>query len=523
MGKKIRISEEQAIRLFGAGAVKNLQEADGGKYDSVGFNTSFRDPSVSKDRPMGASTLKMRNLGNTNLDDTSVMNTGNDFVNAVVKYIYQINGGPVGIMDALEIVNKLKGKDVSKELGDAGLGSAGQVKSFLDTLDIATIFSNYLVMDQQDYVYYRLANLTPEEITTIKETYGKDFSTWGTKCDGCGLEEWQTNVFIQSGNDAHINLEYMGSAGKSSDGKSLGSMKSYRIPFEIHHMNDNPSDNSPLNLSCLCPNCHSLTGSYGKSKGTVNIQTLQQIEDKVKPVNTDAIAEEIKQRLTTGHFQDMSISKKMTTNSLPEIGVTEQELTSGINNMLDNIQVWINEHGKDIKALSATKSSPIPIGEIGGREFRATVLFDSDKDRYWVRLFSDIGDSQNKASNFEGKLIEFVPNGPNHQKMIDQMEAFIVRTLTSTKPNQVMTSPWATPSMNPTNVNQMSKVKDPDAYNEKFKDLNGFDPHSSEKRKTVDPKKLAVYNRAKEQYEKATTPTEKNMWAKVMRQSNPYG
>ena len=500
MIKKIKITEEQAVKLFGAG---------------------YRDPSIGKNNATGNATLKMRNLGNTKIDGDASPKSGNDFVNTVIKYIYQINGGPVGIMDALDIVNKLRGKDVSDELGKAGFDT-NNVKKFLDTLDIATIFSNYLVMDQPDYVYYRLSNLTPEEISMIKETYGKDFATWGTKCDGCGLEEWQTNVFTQSGDDAHINLEYMGSAGKSGDGKSLGSMKAYRIPFEIHHMNENPADNSPFNLSCLCPNCHSLTGSYGRSKTIVDPRKLQALEDRVKPIDTDAVANEIKQRLSVGHFEDMSLSKKMTATSLPEIGLTEQELSSGVNEIIENLKLWINKNGRDIKALSATKSKPVPLAEIGGREFRGSVLLDTKHDTYWVRLFSDIGEAQDGSSNFEGKLFEFIPDGVNQQKMIDQIEAFIVRTLTSTDPNQIKVSNWAGKRLNPSNVQDMSKEKDPEAYNEKFKELNGFDPHSKEKTKEIDPEKLRLYNMVKNNYENATTPSQKEMFLNLMRRYNPY-
>ena len=524
MAKKIKISEQQAIRLFGKGAVLKLNEVSDGKYDSVGFDPSFRDPSIGKSNAMGNSVFKMRNLGNTKLSSDSTMKTGNDFVNTVVKYIYQINGGPVGIMDALDIVNKLKGKDVSKELSGAGLETPENVKTFLDTLDIATIFSNYLVMDQPDYVYYRLAHLSPEEIATIKETYGKDFATWGTKCDGCGLEEWQTNVLTQSGDDAHINLEYMGSAGKSGDGKSLGQMKSYRIPFEIHHMNENTVDNSPLNLSCLCPNCHSLTGSYARSKMAIDPNKLKQLEEKTKPVDTDVIAKEIKERLYTGHFQDMSLSKEMTKTSLPSVGINETELNEGVDGIVQNIGAWIAEHGTDIVALSATKTKPVTVGEIGGRQFFASVILDTKANKYWVRLFSDVGNSQDASSNFEGKLFEFAMNGPQREKMIDQIEAFVMRALTSTKPNEVKVTPWRGKKMNPANVGDMSKEKNPDSYNEKFKELNGFDPHSTDKVRRVSPedsKREQMYNKAKTNFENAKTPSERKIWANLMKQFEP--
>lgn len=36
-----------------------------------------------------------------------------------------------------------------------------------------------------------------------------------------------------------------------------------RIPLEIHHIDGNPFNHSENNLRLLCPNCHSLTPTYG--------------------------------------------------------------------------------------------------------------------------------------------------------------------------------------------------------------------------------------------------------------------
>jgi len=46
-----------------------------------------------------------------------------------------------------------------------------------------------------------------------------------------------------------------------------------KIPLTIHHKNNNPYDTREENLELLCPNCHSLTESYGgsnKGKGRKN-------------------------------------------------------------------------------------------------------------------------------------------------------------------------------------------------------------------------------------------------------------
>ena len=40
------------------------------------------------------------------------------------------------------------------------------------------------------------------------------------------------------------------------------------IPLEVEHIDGNPYNSSPENLTLLCPNCHSLTKSYrGANKG----------------------------------------------------------------------------------------------------------------------------------------------------------------------------------------------------------------------------------------------------------------
>jgi hypothetical protein len=40
------------------------------------------------------------------------------------------------------------------------------------------------------------------------------------------------------------------------------------IPLEVEHINGNPFDNNPKNVTLLCPNCHSLTSTFrGANKG----------------------------------------------------------------------------------------------------------------------------------------------------------------------------------------------------------------------------------------------------------------
>ena len=46
----------------------------------------------------------------------------------------------------------------------------------------------------------------------------------------------------------------------------------YPIPLEVHHKDGDRTNNSPENLSLLCPNCHSLTDNYrGRKSAQVKV------------------------------------------------------------------------------------------------------------------------------------------------------------------------------------------------------------------------------------------------------------
>lgn len=483
MDKRVKISESQLRRLFGDSFVKYISEdTSDGQKDSVGFNTyggRYDEPN------RGGYIGKVRNLGHTSLggkvtdpqtehpeENVGLPESKNGFADSVVRYIYKMNGGPVNILDALEIVNKLKGKDISREIEKVGVRLDGEVKQFLDTLDIATIFSNYLVMDQQDYVYYRLANLSEQEIKTIKDTYGRDFSSWGTKCDGCGLEVWKTNVFVNRGDDAHISFEYMGSAGKSQDGKSLGEMKTYRIPFQIHHMNENPMDNSPLNLSCLCPNCHSLTGSYGMNKApTLNagdIKKLAEAENRNTPEENDKIAQAIKERLAMGHFSDTTISKQMANNA----GIDQNEISDAVDKLIEQALTWYESDKMKPRAKGEYRgeTEPKKVLSIGGRDFYASYVTRDDSP--FIRLYNDTarGEQTEVSSNFRPELVKVDAEHPERAK--ERLVMFINRTLQSTKTGSKRIENWDKPANFVKSINDLSKEKDPEAYQKMLDDMS---------------------------------------------------
>ena len=269
------------------------------KENISGMNHGSR---VSKSFPNQAEAwLKMQDLGQAGVGyygdvDNPMQNTvdfgdkypvsNDEILKKLYELNFEVNGKaegltepkPIGLIDALYLMY---------DIGDNGnkLEINNQViENFLDSLSITTILSNFVSVNAPDYVYGRLLNLSKEELDVIKKEYGKDFSAWGKKCDGCGISTWKTNIIPDAHDDAHINLEYMaGERGyqgssvneaksKKTGGSSTGRRKlvEMKIPFQIHHMNENPNDNTPLNLSCLCPNCHALTGSYGKQKSAID-------------------------------------------------------------------------------------------------------------------------------------------------------------------------------------------------------------------------------------------------------------
>lgn len=324
MGKTIRLTEEQIMRFFGPGfgrvilgesrpvgtpndddlkfnplyqkaydksKVQSYTPDNTGKHFS-GENYGSR---VSKTFPSRVDAyLKMRDLGSSAIvrgkgpaGNVLDFGKGQEMNDQIMAALYRENGGkPIGLIDALMIFHKIQDKPlVLDEVNNVVL------EKFLNCFNIVTILSNFIKFDCPNYVYERLLDLTDDELKTIESEYQRDFSQWGKKCDGCGITKWKTNVFPNVHDDAHVNLEYMGGE-KAYNGNineeeepdsetdtkidtrqatknrtsSRVQYEEYDVPFQIHHMNENASDNNPLNLACLCPNCHAITGSYGKAK-----------------------------------------------------------------------------------------------------------------------------------------------------------------------------------------------------------------------------------------------------------------
>lgn len=377
MGKTIRLTEEQIRRFFGEGFGRKLigegrpphpmtmddvapskMDAALSKYEDLGqaghsyangtdepgegeyYHTGFHYiPREGKDLPgWGGSIAKMADFGSANLAEQGTP-SNNDLLE-IIKSLHAQNtkkeSPKLNLIDVLEILHMLKnGKTSTKKIKYGKPGSEKEITeadafNFLNSINIDFILSNFVTVNAPDYVFWRLKNLTPEEIANIRKTYGRDFRNFGQRCDGCGLSTWKTAVAVNTHDDAHINMEYMGSDASKTNGYTLNEAKRVLverpIPFQIHHMNENPGDNSPLNLSCLCPNCHALTGSYGKKKTQLDSESfdiLASLEDTGTTGSlTDLMSPEEKIRiadsLKRGEFENRSI-----VNGLMGVTLTE--------------------------------------------------------------------------------------------------------------------------------------------------------------------------------------------------------
>ena len=376
MGKTIKLTEEQIHRLFGEGFGKKLigernqkpitmddvdkyQMADASKrYSDIGqaghsyangtnepgeddyYHTGFHYvPREGKDLPgWGGAVAKMAGFGQANLANQETPDN-----NELLKIIKSLHGqnteqaNPrLNLLDVLDILHRLKsGKGSSKKIRYGKLGDEKEITeedafNFLNSINIDFILSNFVTVNAPDYVFWRLKNLTPEEIANIRKTYGRDFRNFGQRCDGCGLSTWKTTVALNAHDDAHINMEYMGSdASKTKEYTLSEGKRAYvekPIPFQIHHMNENPGDNSPLNLSCLCPNCHALTGSYGKKKTELDSESfniLASLEDTGTTGSlTDVMSDEEKTKIVNS-LKKGEFDKRSIVNNIMGVNLTD--------------------------------------------------------------------------------------------------------------------------------------------------------------------------------------------------------
>ena len=109
---------------------------------------------------------------------------------------------------------------------------------------------------------------------------GKDISSKNKFCNNTCQNEYNYKTFIErwlNGEESGISGKYGVSAhirhylfekyNNSCQLCGWNQINQYtnKIPLQIHHLDGNCLNNSLDNLQLLCPNCHSLTNTYGNS------------------------------------------------------------------------------------------------------------------------------------------------------------------------------------------------------------------------------------------------------------------
>lgn len=331
MGKTIRLTEEQIRRFFGEGFGRKLIGED---TENVAGNATYRgnlnkkrfdqqngkDSIIATAQQFGKSVIGP-DMFNQRMNSGSAGVTKEGSIDAIIKLIFQEQKKPVNVIDLLKILNvNLKKND--------------DVKKTLDLIDISTILSGFIGLKAPDYVYYRLLNLDETQLAQIEKRFGKDFSKWGQRCDGCGAVGWRTTVPVGEHNDAYTlfdfgattdnELDNSGTSLKeSAEGNAGPGFKTKEVSFveqnilEMHHINGDPSNNSAYNITCLCPNCHACIDSTAKGK-SINFDLNTFIMDNAT-VNGNSILgmlsdekiAEIRQRISSGYYSDRSLGSEI--------------------------------------------------------------------------------------------------------------------------------------------------------------------------------------------------------------------
>ena len=504
MGKTVRLTEEQIRRFFGEGFGRTLlgedriqkipptpefsdvndipkryrrtlgHTFDSGEADANGnVITTDVDPDNDglfftnqdyiprevvggTDLPgFGGAVAKIADFAGTDLNKKNAL-VGNSDSEALLVKIREVfdntfeKGTNMNILDVLKIIHQIK--DKAKTNGGDKKDDSDEITEedaiqFLNSISIDYILSNFITVNAPDYVFWRLKNLTPQEIDSIQNVYGRDFRNFGKRCDGCGATTWKTTVSPYEHDDAHINFEYMGGDASRADGGKLnekkavvddgimpgsnfsGAGKVYEklLPFQIHHMNENPGDNSPLNLSCLCPNCHAITGSYGKQKSDLDAKAFDILKNNTTVndgslngfLNDDEV-KKVAEQIKKGKFDSRTVGNRITGAGIAGVNIDEftfdpgnaelqervrgfgvenpEAFIKGFNEMFKSVYAegarWFSSSLKESRNITEDTEgedrSEVPgkeqMLEIDGIEFYFTVSMSSNKN-ISLRLF----------------------------------------------------------------------------------------------------------------------------------------
>ena len=387
-----------------------------------------REKSGDVDLPgWGGSVAKMADFGQANLRQGDA-NYGTEDSNALLRLIRKRfdeevkkrgEGSTMNILDVLKIIHRMKdtkivdGEKAKDENGDEI--TEDEAVKFLNGLNINYILSNYVTVNAPDYVFWRLKNLSEKEIDNIINTYGRDFHGFGQRCDGCGAVTWMTTVSPFEHDDAHINFEYMGgdaANGKLNEGneesfKYSGVGKTYKamLPLQIHHMNENPGDNSPLNLSCLCPNCHAITGSHSAQKKNFDTDSFRILQN-----NNTAV----KEGSLNGFLNDEEVN--MVADSIRNGKNESRSIVNGIT-------------GVDIKGAEINKFMFDPGNaelqeKVSSFGIKDPVKFISDFDGFFVSVYNEGVDLFNEfIKNLGGQESPNTEGGADDSNQIAEAKA----------------------------------------------------------------------------------------------------
>lgn len=497
MGKTVRLTEEQIRRFFGEGFGKRLlgedsiqkipptpefsansdvpkmyqrtlgHSFDSGKVDAKGrpivtpedpdkdglFYTNQdyipREVAGGTDLPgFGGAVAKIADFAGADLNKKNAL-AGNSDSEALLVKIREVfdskfeKGTNMNIIDVLKIIHEIKGEAKTKSEYEKSKGdeiTEDDAIQFLNSISIDYILSNFITVNAPDYVFWRLKNLSKNEIENIETTYGRNFEHFGERCDGCGATTWKTTVTPYEHDDAHINFEYMGgdaAKGKLNEGKKVsdgvddgimpgsnfnGAGKVYekRLPFQIHHMNENPGDNSPLNLSCLCPNCHAITGSYGKQKGDLDAKAFDILKNNTT-VNDgslngfldDSEVKSVAEQIKKGKFDSRTIGNRIT--GVDAAGVNIDEFTFDPEN--SELQARVKSFGVE---------NPKDFIQGFNELFRSIY---SEGARWFNNLLKE---SRNIFEENEGEDKNEVP-GKEQKREIDGLEFYFTVSLSSNR------------------------------------------------------------------------------------------
>jgi hypothetical protein len=69
--------------------------------------------------------------------------------------------------------------------------------------------------------------------------------------------------------------------------------KTGKVPIQLEHIDGNSENNNLNNLKLLCPNCHSLTPTYGSLNNGNGRNERKKYRDKIKKMELDDILNEI--------------------------------------------------------------------------------------------------------------------------------------------------------------------------------------------------------------------------------------